>query len=117
MEFTRFAQPASLRHHDMWHVGSGELVGWTRVFIDRVNPHAGHQWETLVRSEHRGHGLGMLLKAANHAALAEHLPEAQRLTTGNAAENSHMLIINEALGYRRYARAAMWQKRLAVVPE
>lgn len=96
------------------HVPSGSVVGWTRIFVDRVNPQVGHQWETLVRSEHRGHGLGMLLKTTNHAALAVHLPSVERLVTGNAAENSHMLAINTALGYQRYARAAMWQKRLGM---
>lgn len=96
------------------HRPSGEMVGFTRIFVDNTKQDIGHQWETLVVSAHRGHRLGMLIKAANHAALCEYWPNLNRLLTGNAEENDHMLAINEALGYRPYGQIAMWDTRSEV---
>lgn len=93
------------------HVPSGELAGFTRLFRDRRYPEVAHQWETLVVGEHRGHGLGLLMKAVNHAAVAEFWPEVTRLITGNASENTHMLAINIAMGYEPYAGAGFWELR------
>lgn len=93
------------------HVPSGRLVGFTRLFRDRSHPSVAHQWETLVLSEHRGHGLGMRMKVANHGAVPEFWPEVERLVTGNAAENTHMLAINIALGYEPYAASGVWELR------
>lgn len=90
------------------HVATGELVGFTRLFRDRAAERTVHQWETLVVSAHRGHGLGMLCKTTNHAAAAEHWPGIRSVITGNAAENRHMLAINTALGFRPYARVGFW---------
>ncbi|MDO5735757.1 MAG: GNAT family N-acetyltransferase [Propionibacteriaceae bacterium] len=93
------------------HAPSGELVGFTRLLRDRDRPEVVHQWETLVVSTHRGHGLGMLMKVVNHAAVAELWPGAQRLVTGNASENGHMLDINIALGYEPHAANGFWELR------
>ena len=93
------------------HRPSGKLVGFTRFFRDRSNPEVAHQWETLVVGEHRGHGLGMLMKVVNHAAIPEFWPEVKRLVTGNASENVHMLAINIALGYEPYAANGFWELR------
>ena len=92
------------------HRPSGRLVGFTRIFRDADRPTHGHQWETLVVRDHRGHRLGMLVKAVNHAAMASHWPATTALITGNAAENRYMLAINEALGYRPYAAASYWRR-------
>ena len=94
------------------HIPSKRLVGFTRLFRDKSRPEVAHQWETLVLGEHRGHGLGMLMKVVNHGAVAEFWPEAQRLITGNASENSHMLAINDALGFEPYAANGFWELRL-----
>ena len=93
------------------HLRSGHLVGFTRLFLDRSHPEVAAQWETLVVGAHRGHGLGMLMKVVNHAAAAAVWPEVSRLITGNASENSHMLSINTALGYRPYAASGFWELR------
>ncbi|RMB57743.1 GNAT family N-acetyltransferase [Tessaracoccus antarcticus] len=93
------------------HVPSGELVGFTRFLHDRSRPEIAHQWETLVVGGHRGHGLGMLMKAVNHAAIPEVWPRVTRLITGNASENAHMLAINTALGYEPYAACGFWEWR------
>ncbi|KGM15110.1 hypothetical protein N867_11890, partial [Actinotalea fermentans ATCC 43279 = JCM 9966 = DSM 3133] len=69
------------------------------------------QDDTLVLSEHRGRRLGMLVKAENLRRLAELRPGAARVHTWNAEENSFMLAINVALGFRPTGVAGMWQKR------
>lgn len=93
------------------HVPDGELVGFTRLFHDPSRPEVAHQWETLVVTAHRGHGLGMLMKVVNHAAAAAAWPQVARLITGNASENSPMLAINVALGYAPYAASGFWELR------
>ncbi len=92
---------------------SGVLVGFTRFLMDRSKPAVAHQWETLVVSAHRGHGLGMAMKSHNHARIRLHWPHVERLVTGNAEENQWMLAINRQLGYRAYAASAWWLRNLA----
>ncbi|MGV8846938.1 GNAT family N-acetyltransferase [Tessaracoccus sp.] len=93
------------------HIPSGHLVGFTRLIRDRAILGVAHQWDTLVVDEHRGHGLGMLMKVVNHAAVGEFWPDTLRLITGNASENAHMLAINTALGYQPYAASGFWELR------
>ena len=69
------------------------------------------QEDTLVLREHRGRRLGMLVKTANLARLAEVQPGARRIGTWNAEENAHMLAINVALGFRPAGVWAAWQRR------
>ncbi len=94
------------------HIPSQRLVAFTRFFRDMAQPAVAHQWETLVVGEHRGHGLGMLMKVVNHAAVGEFWPEVRRFITGNAIENSHMRSINDVLGYAPYAASGIWERRL-----
>jgi GNAT superfamily N-acetyltransferase len=68
--------------------------------LDRVNPDAFvDQFDTIVLPEHRGHRLGMLVKAANLLQVRRAAPTATSIVTWNAAENRHMLAVNEALGF------------------
>lgn len=71
---------------------------------------AWYQHDTLVHGEHRGHRLGMLVKAANLEALRSAAPDAI-VRTWNAAENVHMLAVNEALGFRRVLDEGAWQRK------
>ena len=48
----------------------------------------------------------MLVKAANLMQLAERYPECTGVFTWNAQENTHMLRVNEALGFTPLARRA-----------
>lgn len=92
------------------HVVSGELAGFTMVeyVLDEDEPV--FQEDTIVLSEHRGHRLGMLLKADMLQWLAAERPGARRVHTWNAEENAYMLGINVALGFRPVGVAGMWQK-------
>jgi RimJ/RimL family protein N-acetyltransferase len=52
-----------------------------------------------VTREHRGHRLGLLVKTAMLEWLAVAESALERIVTGNAAVNRHMIAINEELGY------------------
>lgn len=94
---------------------SGTLAGHTVLEVSRERPGAAMQDDTLVLTEHRGHGLGMLLKAANLHRLGRQFPAVERVYTWNAEENRYMLRINEALGFRPAGWAGQWQKRLGAL--
>ena len=81
------------------HDASGEMAAVTSVERDRDFPAWGHQQLTAVTRKHRGHRLGLLVKAAMIDWLAEAEPGIERIVTYNAAANDHMVAINEQLGY------------------
>ncbi|MCV2392999.1 GNAT family N-acetyltransferase [Actinotalea sp. M2MS4P-6] len=92
------------------HEASGRLVGLTTVSTNEAVPEAVEQGYTIVLAEHRGHRLGMLVKAEMLRLLGDDAPLARRLRTSNAEENAHMLAINVALGFRPHGVHGMWQK-------
>ncbi len=49
------------------HEATRELVGYTQVQVPQAHPQVAFQQDTLVLREHRGHGLGLRMKAAVHA--------------------------------------------------
>ena len=75
------------------------MAAVTAVETDPDNPQWGHQLLTAVVRKHRGHRLGLLVKTAMLDWLAVAAPSIERIDTGNAAVNSHMIAINEELGY------------------
>jgi len=78
---------------------TGELAGLTQLGIDPLRPAYGFQEVTVVAQRHRGHRLGLLIKVAMVDMLARHEPLLERIFTGNADSNRHMLAINDALGF------------------
>jgi GNAT superfamily N-acetyltransferase len=81
------------------HDASGEMAAVTAVDTDPDHPEWGHQLITAVTRKHRGHRLGMLVKTAMLEWLAEAQPSIERIDTGNAATNQHMIAINSELGF------------------
>jgi GNAT superfamily N-acetyltransferase len=81
------------------HDASGEMAAVTSVEPDLDSPRWGHQQITAVTRKHRGHRLGLLVKAAMLDWLAAAEPGIERIVTYNAASNDHMVAINEQLGY------------------
>jgi len=57
---------------------------------------------TVVDRAHRGHRLGLLVKATNALQTRKDAPEVRDVVTLNNNENRHMLDINRALGYGPY---------------
>ncbi|GAA1851059.1 GNAT family N-acetyltransferase [Microlunatus capsulatus] len=82
------------------HRGTGELGGHTMVVTDPLRPAWAFQGDTAVARDHRGHRLGLLLKAEMMTWLAEVEPQLEVVETWNQADNTHMIAVNEALGYR-----------------
>lgn len=93
------------------HVATGALAGFTLVQWEHDRPRAVLQDSTIVLAEHRGHRLGMLVKAGLLLRLTEVRPDARRVHTWNAEENAFMLGINVALGFRPVGVSGEWQKR------
>jgi GNAT superfamily N-acetyltransferase len=81
------------------HDATGEMAAMTQVAIDPGSPRWGHQALTAVTRAHRGHRLGLLVKAAMLEWLATAEPQIEQIETGNAASNKHMIAVNEALGF------------------
>ncbi len=81
------------------HDETGEMAALTKVFIDPEEPAWGQQGITAVTRPHRGHRLGLLIKAALHEWLTAAEPRLERIATTNAEVNSYMIAVNEVLGF------------------
>lgn len=92
--------------------GDGVLVAYSNLATSIHDPVNAFQWGTLVRRDHRGHRLGLAVKVANLRSFQSTDPVATRLRTWNAEVNSHMVGVNERLGFRPVERLGEFQKRL-----
>jgi GNAT superfamily N-acetyltransferase len=88
------------------------IVGYTDIGINVAVPAVGFQWDTLVLAEHRGHRLGLLMKAANLEQLRSLSPQTRHLNTWNAVSNPPMMSVNAALGYRPVEASEEWELQL-----
>jgi RimJ/RimL family protein N-acetyltransferase len=99
------------------HEDTGELAGLTEVSVDPADPGWGFQVFTVVRREHRGHRLGLLLKIAMMELLATTEPQLERIVTWNGQSNEHMIAVNEAMGYTVFGPPATgFRLDVAAVP-
>ena len=88
---------------------TGRGAGFTDIGVSRYAQEIAWQWETLVDREHRGHGLGLLLKQWNHWQLASLSPATRWVNTWNAESNTHMIAVNEAMGFVPVEYWTEWQ--------
>ena len=65
---------------------------------------------------HRGHRLGVALKARNLLAMSEARPDARRVHTWNAVVNGPMQDINRAFGFRVVEQLHEFQKIVGPEP-
>ncbi len=86
------------------HRATGELAGHTVVAVEEERPWIGAQHDTSVVRSHRGHRLGLLLKAEMVLWLAEAEPQLKTVDTWNAESNDHMIAVNDLLAYRWMGR-------------
>ncbi|MGH3424276.1 MAG: GNAT family N-acetyltransferase, partial [Nocardioidaceae bacterium] len=93
------------------HVG-GTLAGHSQLVVPGTDVVNAHQWDTLVVPEHRGHRLGLALKARNLLEAGPALGSRTRLHTWNAVENTPMIDINEQIGFRLVEYVGEFQCRL-----
>jgi GNAT superfamily N-acetyltransferase len=94
------------------HRTTGELAGHTMASVQAEHPGFGQQFDTSVVRAHRGHRLGLLLKIEMLRWLGDVEPQLRVLDTWNAATNSHMISVNEQLGYRVLRENIEWQKHI-----
>lgn len=87
----------------------GEAAGLSELWIHRERPQIGHQGDTTVLADHRGHRLGKWLKAHNYRHALAEVPELAVLETYNAQSNDHMLNINVAMGFQPHRVYTAWQ--------
>jgi GNAT superfamily N-acetyltransferase len=91
----------------------GKVVAFTDLMVPGNDPTSVFQWGTIVDRAHRGHRLGLAVKAANLRALqATGDYTGRRLITWNAEINEHMIGINERMGFVPTARAGELQKKV-----
>ena len=93
------------------HRPTGEPAGHTAVVVDTELPELVDQHDTSVVRAHRGHRLGLLLKAEMLRWLAEAEPQVTSIDTWNAESNRQMIAVNERLGYRALGRVVAFQRR------
>jgi GNAT superfamily N-acetyltransferase len=96
------------------HSPTGEVAGLTEVSVSRWSPRRSQQEDTGVLAEHRGHGLGLWVKAEMLRRLRAERPAVAELVTWNDEANEHMWRINARLGFRPYVH---WTERQARVDE
>lgn len=94
------------------HRVSGEWAGHTILCVDTLRPGVAFQEDTSVVRAHRGHRLGMLLKARMLLWMREAHPELELIDTYNAETNAHMIGVNEELGCEVASLASAVQRLL-----
>jgi GNAT superfamily N-acetyltransferase len=92
------------------HIDSGRLAGFSELRVPPEPSRAVGQGDTLVLREHRGHRVGMLMKAANLQRLQRDWPGRPSVITHNAEENRFMLDVNEAIGFVPIGYEGAWRK-------
>jgi len=95
------------------HAATQTLAGFTHLVWREHPARTAFQGYTFVRADHRGHRLGLGLKARALQGLAQREPAVSRIYTENAAENAAMLAINRRLGFR-LASVAAWIQKAAI---
>lgn len=90
------------------HEATGAVVGLTVLEIPLLAPELAEQDDTAVTAAHRGHGLGLCLKAEMLRWLAADGGVVRRIRTTTDPSNDHMLRINERLGFRRIRVREQW---------
>ncbi|MGI8700906.1 MAG: GNAT family N-acetyltransferase [Nocardioidaceae bacterium] len=91
---------------------TGEWAGHTILCVDETRPGYAVQEDTSVLHTHRGHRLGMWLKASMLLWMHRLRPELAAIDTWNATTNTHMIAVNEALGCEVSALGVALQRTL-----
>jgi GNAT superfamily N-acetyltransferase len=101
------------RGHVPWtliarHAETGELAGFNQLIVRPEWPESIQNEDTAVTAAHRGHGIGLWIKAANLLRVATGSP-AVCVETWNSASNDHMLRVNRRLGFACEHRWESWE--------
>ncbi|MEV0649270.1 GNAT family N-acetyltransferase [Phytomonospora sp. NPDC050363] len=87
-------------HVALVHTGTGRVAAWSCLSHDL--DHKGHASHgvTIVDPAHRGRRLGTVVKLELHRYARAVTPALRVVDTYNAAENGHMIRINDLVGFR-----------------
>ncbi|WP_052351744.1 GNAT family N-acetyltransferase [Deinococcus pimensis] len=99
------------------HVPTGRIVAYSELFWDPRRDTLLFQGATAAHPDHRGHGLGRLVKARNLRETLDRNPTARYVRTGNADSNRWMLAINHAMGFRPFISFTEWQADVSALRE
>ena len=91
---------------------SGSAVAVTTIGVPVGDPEKFHQWATIVLKEHRGHRLGLALKARNLRAVQRDHPQRTSIHTQNEETNGPMVDINERMGFKPLELVVEFQRKL-----
>lgn len=78
----------------------GRVAGYHSFMTVADEPRSAEVWDTGVVRAHRGHGLGLRIKAAATLWLLETRPSTRWVETANNATNQWMIAVNRRLGYQ-----------------
>ena len=95
------------------HEATGQGAGFTEVTYDPKQPWVMWQQGTAVIDPHRGHKLGLWMKAVMLDRILRERPEVTLIRTGNANTNAQMLGINTQLGFKQAWASIIWQLPIA----
>ncbi|MGP4046096.1 GNAT family N-acetyltransferase [Streptomyces sp. 2A115] len=87
----------------------GSIVGFSELVVPGDGQGDAQHYGTGVLPEHRGHGLGLWMKAEAIRQARERHPELGGLLTDTADSNTHMRGINDTLGYLPTHKAVEYQ--------
>lgn len=82
------------------HDATSDFAAITGMVVDPEYPAWANITITAVARPHRGHRLGLLVKAAAQEWIAASEPALRWIYTGNASVNAHMISVNDTLGYQ-----------------
>lgn len=91
---------------------TGSAVAVTTLAISAGEPTRMQQWATIVAKEHRGHRLGLAVKARNLRVAQRAHPGCTVVFTCNAESNGPMVDINEHMGFQPFELLVEFQKKL-----
>ncbi len=99
-------------YHTLGIGPDGDVVAHSTLSVPEEDMPNIYQWGTLVRRDHRGHRLGLAVKARSLLEVQRRHPERTRITTANAEINTHMVAINERMGFVPIEILAEFQRKL-----
>ncbi|NGO06554.1 GNAT family N-acetyltransferase [Streptomyces sp. HC44] len=87
----------------------GTVAGFSELVVPGEGRGDGQHYGTAVLPEHRGHGLGLWMKAQSIRLARRRHPGLAGLLTDTADSNTHMRGINDTLGYLPTRQAVEYQ--------
>jgi GNAT superfamily N-acetyltransferase len=92
--------------------GAGVPVAHNQLIVPEHDPAKIFNWDTMVLRDHRGHRLGMATKARNLLTVAQLYPDRTSVHTWNAESNTHMIAVNDAMGFVPVSYLGEYYRRL-----